>query len=51
MHALRLESRHAEPALREVAMPEPGPGEARVRIGGAVAGRAVLVPTTGDQEG
>ncbi|QBR93885.1 NAD(P)-dependent alcohol dehydrogenase [Nocardioides euryhalodurans] len=37
MKALRLESWHSEPRLRDVPLPEPGPGQVRVQLGGAGA--------------
>ena len=37
MKALRLESWHSEPVLREVDVPEPGPGQVLLQIGGAGA--------------
>ncbi len=37
MTALRLESWQSTPVLRQVAVPDPGPGEVRVQVGGAGA--------------
>ena len=37
MKALRLESWHSEPVLRELPAPEPGPGEVVIQVGGAGA--------------